>query len=189
MSQISFKLLCLGDKRLFLKGWFQGYSESFPKYTGSKLKLQKTETCFCRQKSTDNSDINIFRSLENPCTFFLAIEKTWKRIFNTNGELSRNRTEKQIMPFKTTANWLFNDIWCYLVIGCFDWKIGLFQQTKGLIVSLTFNISLCKGIIFILKALCLQCNVLAIFWQRLPFSRVSNITLLDMSTLLGKDFL
>ena len=33
------------------------------------------------------------------------------------------------MPFKTTVNCLFIDIWCYLVIGCFDWKIGVFQQT------------------------------------------------------------
>ena len=33
-----------------------------------------------------------------------------KRIFNTNSELSQNRTEKQIMPSKTTINWLFNDI-------------------------------------------------------------------------------
>ena len=45
------------------------------------------------------------------------------------------RTEKQIMLFKTTVNCLFNDIWCYLVIGCFDWKIGVFQQTvvRGLL--------------------------------------------------------
>ena len=29
----------------------------------------------------------------------------------------------------------FNDIWCYLVIGCFDWKIGIFQQiaARGLL--------------------------------------------------------
>ena len=33
------------------------------------------------------------------------------------------------MLFKTTVNCLSNDIWCYLVIGCFDWKIGVFQQT------------------------------------------------------------
>ena len=33
------------------------------------------------------------------------------------------------MPFKTTVNWQFNDIWCYLVIGCFSWKIVVFQQT------------------------------------------------------------
>ena len=28
-----------------------------------------------------------------------------------------------------TINWIFNDIWCYLFIACFDWKIGIFQQT------------------------------------------------------------
>ena len=33
------------------------------------------------------------------------------------------------MPFKTTVNWLFNDIYCYLVISCCDRKIGVFQQT------------------------------------------------------------
>ena len=68
-------------------------------------------------------------SLGNPCSFLLAKEKNWKRIFNTNSELSQNRAEKQIMPFKTTVNWLFNDTWCYLVIHCFGWKIGVFEQT------------------------------------------------------------
>ena len=33
------------------------------------------------------------------------------------------------MLFKITVNWLFNDIWCYIVIGCLNWKIGDFQQT------------------------------------------------------------
>ena len=61
--------------------------------------------------------------------FCLQKKKLEKSIFNTNSELSQNRTEKQIMPFKTIVNWLFNDIWCYLVIGSFDWKIGIFQQT------------------------------------------------------------
>ena len=76
-------------------------------------------------------------SLKNPYTFLLAKEKTWKRIFNANMELSQNRTEKQIMPFKTTVNWLLNDIWCYLVIDSFDWKIGVFQQAVvGFIISL-----------------------------------------------------
>ena len=42
--------------------------------------------------------------------------------------MSQNRPEKQIMPLKRTINWLFNDIWCYLVMGCSDWKIGVFQQ-------------------------------------------------------------
>ena len=45
--------------------------------------------------------------------------------------MSQNRTEKQIMPSKTKVNCLFNDIWCYLFIFCFDWKIDVFQQTVG----------------------------------------------------------
>ena len=48
--------------------------------------------------------------MEDPCTFLLAKEKTWKGIFNTSSELSQNRTEKQIMLFKRTVNCLFNDI-------------------------------------------------------------------------------
>ena len=39
-----------------------------------------------------------------------AKENSCKRIFNTNSELSQNRTEKQIMPSKATVNWIFNDI-------------------------------------------------------------------------------
>ena len=39
--------------------------------------------------------------------------------------------KKKMMPFKTTVNLLFNDIWSYLVIACFDWKIDVFQQTVG----------------------------------------------------------
>ena len=42
--------------------------------------------------------------MENPCTFLLAKENPWKRIFNTNSELSQNRTEKQIMESETTVN-------------------------------------------------------------------------------------
>ena len=30
---------------------------------------------------------------------------------------------------KTTVNWPFNDVWCYLVIGYFDQNIAIFQQT------------------------------------------------------------
>ena len=33
------------------------------------------------------------------------------------------------MRSKTTINWLFNDVLCYLFIAFFDWKIGFFQQT------------------------------------------------------------
>ena len=59
-------------------------------------------------------------SLEKPCPFYLII-------FNTNSELLQNRIEKQIMPFQTTVNWVFNDIWRYLVISWFDWKFFVFS--------------------------------------------------------------
>ena len=52
--------------------------------------------------------------------FCLWKKRPEKCVFNTDTELMQNRTEKQIMPFKTTANWLFNDTWCYLVICCFE---------------------------------------------------------------------
>ena len=41
----------------------------------------------------------------------------------------RKILQKNKLCYLTTVNCLFNDIWCYLVIGCFDWKIGVFQQT------------------------------------------------------------
>ena len=62
------------------------------------------------------------------CTFLLTKEKIWKGTFSINSDNSQNHTENQIMPFKTTVNWLFNDVSCYLVIAFFDWKIGVFQQ-------------------------------------------------------------
>ena len=58
--------------------------------------------------------------MENPWYILLAKQKTWKHVFNTNSKLSQNRTQKEF-------NWLFNDVWC-LVIGCFNWKMGVFQQ-------------------------------------------------------------
>ena len=72
------------------------------------------------------NNINIFLPLENPFTYLVAKEKAWNRIFNTNSELSQNRSEKQIMRYKIT-NLLSNDI-CYLFIACFDWNIVIFQQ-------------------------------------------------------------
>ena len=75
----------------------------------------------------------------------LAKEKTWKSIFNTSSDILQNHTEKQTMPFKTTVNWLFYDIWRYLVIGCFDWKIDVFQQTVVRVCYILKAIRLSKG--------------------------------------------
>ena len=98
----------------------------------------------------------MFLPLENPCTFFLTKEKTGKRIFNTNTELSQNRTEKQIMPSKTIPNWLFNDVWCYLFIACYDWKIGVFQQT---VVRVYYILK------FISKIFCILFSEVFIVWM------------------------
>ena len=88
VSLISFNMFYLGEKRLLLDlmskwGWFHGHV-CFPKNLGARLKSQKTETCFCRWKSNYYNDINIFLSLENPFTFLLVKEETWKCIFKTN---------------------------------------------------------------------------------------------------------
>ena len=62
--------------------------------------------------------------------FWLRKKRIEKAFFNINNELSQNYTGKlyQIMSFKRTVNWLFNDMWCYLVIVFLDSKIGVFQQ-------------------------------------------------------------
>ena len=93
---------------------------------------------FLRTRFLENTSGRLFLS-GKPLYLFACERKTLKRIFNTNNELSHNRTEKQIMPFKTTVNWLFNDIWCYLVTGCFDWKIDVFQQT---VVSVYYTLKM-----------------------------------------------
>ena len=65
---------------------------------------------FCREGGGGGNILLSLETLENPCNILLVKEKTQKRIFNTNSELLQNRIEKQIMPFKRTVNWLFNDI-------------------------------------------------------------------------------
>ena len=66
--------------------------------------------------------------MENVCIFFLAKEKTWKRIFNTKIELSQSRTEKIIIPSKTTVNWLFNDIHDIYSLLVFTEKLASFNK-------------------------------------------------------------
>ena len=45
------------------------------------LAKKKTERQFCKWKSNDYSDINIFRSLQNPCIFLLSKKKDLKTHF------------------------------------------------------------------------------------------------------------
>ena len=141
VSQISFNLFFSGDKDFYQSSLgneveVRGHNERFPKYLGWKLKFQKTETRFSRWKSTDNKDINIFLSLENPCK-----EKTWKCIFNTNSELLQNRTEKQIIPSKTTVIhclfWLNN--WCFSIVVRVYYIFHFSKSQRKFCLSLHYN--------------------------------------------------
>ena len=58
----------------------------------------------------------MFLSMENPCTFLLVKEKTWKGIFNTSSELSQNRTEKQIMLLKIVYLMIYDVIYSLVVL-------------------------------------------------------------------------
>ena len=63
--------------------------------------------------------------------FCLRKKRPEKNFFYTNSELSLNRTEKQIMPFKTTVNWLH-----YMILSShwlFSLKNWLFstKSSKG----------------------------------------------------------
>ena len=80
-AQISSNLLCLGDKTPFRVQSSLEIMNISPNIF-AKTKFQKTETQFFRHKSNDYNNINIFLSLENPCNFLLAIQNTWKHIFN-----------------------------------------------------------------------------------------------------------
>ena len=119
-----------------IKEFYQGPLGNEVDFTGHNLSpnvLVKNQNLKKLKQGFVDEEALITTTLISSChwktveSFYLR--KTWNRIFNTNSELSQNRIEKQIMLCKTTVNWLFNDIWCYLVIGCFDWKIGVFQQT------------------------------------------------------------
>ena len=92
------------------------------------MKFQKTETQFYGWKSNDNNKINNFCHWKNllhfclrkkrPENAFLILTVNYRKIVQIN----------RICPPKQQINWLFNDIWRYLVIACFDWKLGVFQQ-------------------------------------------------------------
>ena len=126
-------------------------------------------------------------SLKNPCTILLTKEISWKRILNTNSELLQNRTEKQIMPFKTTVNYIgylmiYYIIWslvvliCYLVIGCFDWKVVVFNKQL-------------QGVYCILKLLLQLCLFLEMITPKLPTSSKLTIKTLEQGVKYVQSFL
>ena len=104
---LGFLLICFA---LEIKGFYQSS-------LGNEVDFKKLETRFCRWKSNDYSNINIFLLLENPCTFLLAKERPENAFFNTNSELAQNCTEKQII----SKNCLNSELAIY-------WYMMLFSQ-------------------------------------------------------------
>ena len=113
------------EMRLIVRTWF-----TFPPKFWLKIKIsEKLRHAFVDERAMITMTLISSCHWKTVVLICLQKEKTWKRIFKTDCELFQNHTEKQFMPSKTTVNWLFNDIWCYLFIARFDWKISVFQKT------------------------------------------------------------
>ena len=62
--------------------------------------------CSCHWKTP----VPFYRRKKRPKKAFLTLTENYRKIVQ----------KKKIMPFKTTVNWLFNDISRYLIVACFD---------------------------------------------------------------------
>ena len=92
------------------------------------------------------------------------------------------------MSFKTTINWLFNDIWCYIAIGCLTKKIVAFQQT---VVRIYYVSKLHFQNISLLISACYDPLSLSFFFTRLMFHLLLSAPVIKVSSLvlLGLHFL
>ena len=97
----------MGNKSLlseFLRKWggFEGHNETFPKKILAKNQnLKKQRHGFAYERTL------ITTALISSChreTIVTLYQKSWKRIFNTNSELSQNRTEYKIKLLNTSVN-------------------------------------------------------------------------------------
>ena len=94
--------------------------------------------------------------------FYLRKKRLENALLTLKVNYRKIALKKQIMP----SNWLFNDILCYLLIACFDWKVGVFHQTV-------------VGVYYILKGIVFMNMVHAKFSKRptstnYPVSRISS---------------
>ena len=120
VSQISLNLFCSGDKRLLSEffpkwGWFHEHNERFPNIL-AKIKFSKTETCFCRWKSNDYNKNDYSCHWKTLVPFCMRKKRPENAFLTLTVDYHKIVKKKQIMPFKTTVNWLFSDIWCYVVL-------------------------------------------------------------------------
>ena len=129
----------MGDKRLLSEhvrkwGWFNGHDVLFLKKSRLKIKIPKNwDTLLWMKKAIITMTSSCHWTTLVP--FYLR-KKRPENVFFTKLKriYSQNHTEKQHELSKTIVNWLFNDKWCYLVIGCFE-RVQLYWY----IISLNFE--------------------------------------------------
>ena len=86
------------------EAYFNDIMDVSPNILAKKQNFKKLRHGFADEKAV------ITTTLISPChwktlvPFCLRKRRPENTFFNTNSELSQNRTEKQIMPFKTTVN-------------------------------------------------------------------------------------
>ena len=189
MSRISFNSFYPGFYKSSLRNEVDfkdiitaSFKDIIERHLGEKKEFQKTETNFCRWKSTDTNDINIFLFLENPCTSLLANENTWKRILpvevNCHKIVQKN---KSCHPKQQEIGYLmiYNDIYSLLVLieklAFFNkiWHIDYLEYVK-LDVDVLFFLSWNQWGFFVFEIFVkLKCKTL---FSKLPFSKyISHI--------------
>ena len=97
-----FTLFCWRDKRFlseFLKkwGWFQGHNGIVsPNILPENENVKNLRHGFKDQIAMIKT--TLISSCHCKTHILFCLQKTWKRVFNNNNELSQDRAEKQIMP-------------------------------------------------------------------------------------------
>ena len=92
---------------------------------------------FCRWKSTDNNEINIFQSLETPLPFCLRTKRPENVFLTLIVNYRKIVQKKETMLFKTTVNSLLNDLmlFSHSLLWLKYWRFST-SSSKEFIVSL-----------------------------------------------------
>ena len=115
-NKIDFRDIMNVSPNILAKNWnFKNLRNSF---VDEKALIPTTLMSSCHWKTL----IPFWLWKKRPENAFLTLIVNYRKII-----------QKNKLRLKTTINWLFNDISCYLFIACFDWKIGVFH---GFIISL-----------------------------------------------------
>ena len=100
-----------------------------PNILAKNLNFEKLRHFFVNEKALITTTLISSYHWKTPIPFCLRKKKLENAFLILIMNYRKIVQKKKFMPSKTTINWLFNDIWCYLFIARFDWKVGVSQQT------------------------------------------------------------